>query len=520
MRRLDLRRLTLGLSILSLLLALAGALYASAIVQRDILLSSSLEDNRAFAQKLARGADIFLRESLSELAYSARLIGADGASPSRLRNEIERLKHQSGRFNAAAFVDPDGVIAYFLPTSPGVVGRRISTAEMEQALASRLPRVSDPFLSPGGRWLVAMSQPVFLPDGRFGGFVMGLLYLHERNALGELLGEQIHRNGSYQYVVDRRGVILYHPVLARVGQSVEQNPAVRAIMNGEEGARRLTNTEGVDVLAGFALAREAGWGVVAQRPVDSVLGRTKQLLLRTLQTSLPWLCLSMLCVWWLANRIARPLAQLASAAADLDKPRVADRLVSVSAWYREAEQLKTALAAVSRKIGTKFNQLRQDSLTDPLTGLLNRRGLDEIMQSEPRYGRAMAVLAVDIDHFKSINDELGHAAGDAVIRGIAALLRSRARASDILGRLGGEEFVVLLPNTDRPQALQAAERIRAAVESFQAVPDGACTVSIGVAVYPHEGSSLTDVLERADEALYEAKRGGRNQVCDAANMQA
>ncbi|MCJ9713561.1 GGDEF domain-containing protein, partial [Bordetella hinzii] len=149
-----------------------------------------------------------------------------------------------------------------------------------------------------------------------------------------------------------------------------------------------------------------------------------------------------------------------------------------------------------------------------------RRGLDEILQSEPRYGRAMAVLAVDIDHFKSINDELGHAAGDAVIRGIAALLRSRARASDILGRLGGEEFVVLLPNTERPQALQAAERIRSAVESFQAVPGGACTVSVGVAVYPHEGASLTEVLARADEALYEAKRGGRNRVCDAANIAA
>ncbi|MCJ9713939.1 diguanylate cyclase, partial [Bordetella hinzii] len=225
---------------------------------------------------------------------------------------------------------------------------------------------------------------------------------------GEMLGEQIHRNGSYQYVVDRRGVLLFHPNLRRVGQIVEQNPAVRAIMNGEEGARRLVNTDGVDMLSGYALVRETGWGVVAQRPVDSVLSRSKVLLLRTLQTSLPWLCLSLLCVWWLANRIARPLAQLASAAADLDKPRVGDRLSAVGAWYREAEQLKAALAAVSRKIGTKFNQLRQDSLTDALTGLLNRRGLDEILQSEPRYGRAMAVLAVDIDHFKSINDELGH----------------------------------------------------------------------------------------------------------------
>ncbi|MCJ9711013.1 cache domain-containing protein, partial [Bordetella hinzii] len=220
MRRLDLRRLTLGLSILSLLLALAGALYASTVVQREILLSSSLEDNRAFAQKLARGADIFLRECLNELSYSARLIGSDGASEQSVRREVERLKHQSGRFNAAAFINAEGVIADIVPAEPGVIGRRISTTEMEQALASRLPRISDPFLSPGGRWIIALSQPVFLPDGRFGGFVLGLLFLHERNALGEMLGEQIHRNGSYQYVVDRRGVLLFHPNLRRVGQIV------------------------------------------------------------------------------------------------------------------------------------------------------------------------------------------------------------------------------------------------------------------------------------------------------------
>lgn len=119
MRRLDLRRLILGLSILSLLLALAGALYASTVVQRDILLNNSLEDNRAFAQKLARSADIFLRESLGELSYSARLIGADDASPEIVRRELERLKHQSSRFNATAYINAEGVLVDVLPGGGG-----------------------------------------------------------------------------------------------------------------------------------------------------------------------------------------------------------------------------------------------------------------------------------------------------------------------------------------------------------------------------------------------------------------
>ncbi|AUL46814.1 histidine kinase [Bordetella trematum] len=512
MRRLDLRGLILGLSILSLLMALAGALYASVVVQRDIQLSQSLDHNRSLAQRMARSIDVFLREGLNELSYAARQIGADDASAASVRAEIQRLKHQNGRFDAVGFVDARGQVAMLLPDGPGGAGRRVRSAEMELALASRLPRISDLFLSSAGQWMLALSQPVFLADGRFGGFVVGLLAMSERNALSDILGESREVGNGNHYVVDARGALLYQPSLRRIGQNLEENRAVRAVMGAEEGAQRLTSLDGQDMLAGYALVRETGWGVIVQSAAESSLSRTQQLLTGILQTSLPWLCLSLLCVWWLANRIARPLAQLAGVAADLDKPRVGERLATVGAWFREAEQLKTALIAVSRKIGTKFHQLRQDSLTDALTGLLNRRGLDEILQTEPRPGQSIAILAVDIDHFKSINDQLGHAAGDTVIRSIAALLRDRARASDILGRLGGEEFVVLLPNTERGQALQAADRIRAAVESFQALPGGACTVSIGVAMYPHEGGTLTEVLECADLALYEAKRAGRNQV--------
>ncbi|OZI39383.1 sensor domain-containing diguanylate cyclase [Bordetella genomosp. 1] len=514
MRQLDLRHLVLGLSIVSLLLGLAGALYASTVVQRDILASSTLEDNRVFAQKLAHTADVFLRNALSDLAYGATTIGAADARPDVVEAELRRMRSQGTDFNAVAFVRADGVITAQAPPSANVP-RRARAAQTEKALNSREARISAPFITDSGRWVVSISQPVFLADGSYGGMVLGALFLHEPNGLSELLGEQEHRNGTQHYVVDAQGVVLYHPKYETVGAPLGETPVVAALMRGEEGAMRLDGPGDGDLLAGYALVRTAHWGLVVQRPVDAVLARAPQLVRQTLFLSLPWLCLSILCVWWLANRIVRPLSRLAAVAIDLDQFRAPRRIEAISAWYREADQIKRSLAAARRRIGNKFDRLRQDSLTDALTGTLNRRGLDQFLSHELPLAAPVGVLAIDIDLFKSVNDEHGHAAGDTVLQGIAALLVKRARSHDIVGRLGGEEFVMLLPGATHEVSLRVAERIRADIEGFQAIPQGARTVSVGVAAYPQDGATLAEALGRADQALYRAKAEGRNRVCSA-----
>ncbi|AMG89664.1 MULTISPECIES: sensor domain-containing diguanylate cyclase [Bordetella] len=511
MRQLDLRRLILGLSMLSLLLALAGTLYASAVVQRDILLSSTLEDNRVYARKLALAADDLLANAMRDLAYGAQKIG-ERPDSRVIAQEVERLQAQTNRFNAVTYVDANGVFRAVAPHAGNIVGRPVVSAEMRQALEHRGALISDPFIAPTGRWLIAMSQPVFGPDGAFAGVLSGLFYLHEGNALKSLLGERDHRNGSYQYAVDRQGVLLYHPQATRIGESQTSNPLLAEVRAGRGGAQRFVNTLGTEMLAGYAVVPATGWGVVAQRPVSSVVAATQLLVRRTVYALAIWVALGVLCVWWLADRISRPLSQLARAAAELDNPRAADGALSVRAWYREALQIKNALMAVRRKIGTKFEQLRQDSLTDPLTGLLNRRGLEEYLRNTPWQDGAMTVLALDIDRFKIINDTHGHAAGDEVIQSLAGILRSSARTKDVLARLGGEEFAVLLPDVDVPQAPQLAERIRRSIEAAPTEAGVSYTVSIGVACYPAHGASLEAVMRCADEALYAAKAGGRNRT--------
>jgi diguanylate cyclase (GGDEF)-like protein len=165
------------------------------------------------------------------------------------------------------------------------------------------------------------------------------------------------------------------------------------------------------------------------------------------------------------------------------------------------------------------DDLQELATTDALTGLLNRRRFLEVAAEEMararRYGRALSIIAVDLDHFKSVNDGFGPAAGDDVLKVLARTLQKQTRRQDIVGRVGGEEFAVILPETSIETAINLAERFRNQLRSMPIMTGaGALTVtaSLGVAEACPNDRSLADVLHRADQALYRAKRYGRDRV--------
>ena len=188
--------------------------------------------------------------------------------------------------------------------------------------------------------------------------------------------------------------------------------------------------------------------------------------------------------------------------------------------------IKAAVAAIHRAQQietTKADNARLEVLahTDPLTQVLNRRALTVRLASEMerarRYDSVITLLMVDVDHFKHINDSLGHLAGDDVLREIAALLQESIRSVDVVARYGGEEFVVVLPETGNPGAVIFAERLRDRIGDtvFGPASGGVkLTASIGVASYPSgDTETVDDLFARADKALYRAKAAGRNRVC-------
>jgi diguanylate cyclase (GGDEF)-like protein len=178
-----------------------------------------------------------------------------------------------------------------------------------------------------------------------------------------------------------------------------------------------------------------------------------------------------------------------------------------------------AIAFLLNRVTHSEQRLIRISTTDPLTGIFNRRHFMAMLAREQhraeRYKTGFSVLMLDIDHFKKINDTHGHPIGDEAIKAMAAAASKHLRPTDMIGRFGGEEFVVMLPHTDESGAVVAAERIRESVANV-VVPAGTqdvrFTVSIGAATYARK-TTAEQMIECADKALYAAKTGGRNQVC-------
>lgn len=173
------------------------------------------------------------------------------------------------------------------------------------------------------------------------------------------------------------------------------------------------------------------------------------------------------------------------------------------------------LASQQDRIVQQNVELARLSVTDALTGIGNRLGLlgrlQELASSARRFQHAMSVLMLDLDHFKAVNDRHGHPVGDAVLKGFAAVLRDNVRGSDIVGRWGGEEFLVIAPHVGLDSAAQLAEKLRLAVAQVPFAAGVRVTASIGVAEFV-PGEEVDELITRVDEALYAAKRAGRNRV--------
>lgn len=231
---------------------------------------------------------------------------------------------------------------------------------------------------------------------------------------------------------------------------------------------------------------------------------------------------------WAAAALARavlvPVRALREGAARLTGGELSHRVRA--AGGDELSELAAAFNAMAEEIEKDRAAIRELAIRDGLTGLLNRREFLERLREEllrsRRYAHPCALLLLDIDRFKAINDTWGHPAGDEVLRAVAARIRDSVRPTDKVARYGGEEFAVLLPETALEAAVMLAERLRAAIAACAvAVAPGHTltpTASIGVAAFPEDAGTDEALIELADRALYAAKQGGRDRVAAASSL--
>ncbi|HEH9403200.1 diguanylate cyclase [Aeromonas sp. A04] len=517
--KIDLRSLILALAVISVMATLSNSFYATYEAQRALLISNTLDANRVYAAKLAEMTSTMLQSGQSQLAYSATLLAPAMKDDSTLLSEVRRLQQQTATFNSVAVVNADAVVVAVYPDTLQVKGARLTSQSAKLSITTRQPVITDPFVSLSGNYLISISYPIFDKEQVYLGYVAGTIYLQSHNMLSGILGQHYYQDGSSLYVVDRNRTRIYHPDSTRVGEKIRDNGVVDKVLSGEEGALALTDETGTEMLAGFAPIPQTHWGVVAQRPRAATLAGLDQQMMHVLLKIIPINLLILLFIWISAIFISRPLWQLAHKAKLMDQQESLKNIARIRVWYFEAAQLKQAMLKGLGLLNTRITQLHNDSHTDAMTGLFNRRGMQQVLDSYQALGQPLAVIALDIDHFKQINDGFGHDVGDQVLAALAALMQQGARQADAVCRSGGEEFLVLLPGLPLPLAFEIAERLRQRVAAHPMPGAGHITISLGVAHWPGSDDDLNAVLKQADKALYEAKRRGRNRTVLASRDQ-
>ncbi|HOF52010.1 MAG TPA: sensor domain-containing diguanylate cyclase [Rhodoferax sp.] len=505
-RRLSLRRdlmLLVLVCVLPVTFVSALVTYFSYLQQRESVEQQTELIARAVLADLER--EIFTIESgLKVLATSNELSTGDlRAFHQRARDAL-----RSGAVHNYILTDPQGrqVVNTLLP-----YGTPLPTSGTPVALGrvfdDRATVLTDMFMAPVAKKLgIAMGVPVGDADKVIFSLNVGV----DPVRIQALISALALPEGWLVAVIDGSGTIIGRSRDAErfVGQKAVPE-IVDVLAKGGQGRIESVTKEGVPVVTAYVTSASWKWGVV--------VGVPKNVLSRDVMTQFASVLVAMLAVLgvglWLARtistRVLSSVRELNDAAISLGK---GERVYLPAMQLQEAEAVGKAIeqAALSMQ---KVKFLAQH---DTLTELPNRLLFEEVAHHNlafaQRRGQTLAVLAVDLDGFKGVNDNLGHSAGDDVLRMVAQRIAHTIRGSDIVARMGGDEFLIMLTDVDRESAIETAERIVAVLsESYPGV-ELPVSASVGVALYPLCGSNLTELSAAADRALYRAKQEGKRRA--------
>jgi diguanylate cyclase (GGDEF)-like protein len=483
----------------------------SAHANRQSLINSYLDNNQQYAEKLAfdtKDLMFTMQKSIGELAKETGESNKGGWNIL-----VEQFSEENKQyFNSVFIVNNQKTIQSVHPLNSGILsGEKLTSTQTQQALLLQKPLISEPYRATTGRLIVLISSPIFDKSGNYLGFVGGTIYLEEPNVLSRLLNDHFYANGSYVYVVDKTGKLIFHPDKTRLGESVSENEAVQQVLEGRTGSQSIRNSKGQLFLAGYSFVPNAGWGIISQTP-DAVVDRpVHDYYLHLVQFAFPFLLLSLLISWVVSIFIAYPLHCLArfSEQVHLDSESKIPFPAIGSAIY-EVRQLQLSMKRAVREINRHLKELNIEIQTDALTGLVNRRTFDLILDKWIEKGQFFTIILLDIDYFKKVNDSFGHQTGDAVLKLLSNIMLRISRQEDVCFRYGGEEFGILVKSGDVEMARKIAERLREEVRKTISPTGKSITVSLGLATYPLHAHNSVELVSHADQALYHSKSNGRN----------
>ncbi|SDD78710.1 diguanylate cyclase (GGDEF) domain-containing protein [Paenibacillus sp. UNCCL117] len=478
------------------------------------LSSTTLTLNVEAAAKMSATLDSMINSMNVSLKTTAAYLAEHREHGQALQQQLDLLRDTGGHFNSLFVLGSDGIVEQISPSAVGIVGQRLSAEAIPEPSLLQQPYISKPYRGLTNRMIMLMTYPIFdQGTGQFLGLVGGSIYLQESNVLNSVLGNTAaHQSGSYVYVVDQAGHLIYHPETERLGDNVSSNKVVQKVKQGLYGSEDVINTQGNRFLAGYSPVKGTGWGIIVQSPYDGIYQASVNTVKRQAMYSLPFWLTFLLVVILIARLLTVPFTVLSEAAEQISKGKRVSEPPFRSHWNYEANQLNKTTMLAMQGLQDQAEHYAAQAKIDPLTGLTNRRTMDQYTGLWVKERRPFAMMTLDIDRFKAVNDTYGHQAGDEVLRMLAARMGAATKPTDICCRYGGEEFVILLPDTSREEAYRIAEQIRSSMAASVSPTGKPVTVSIGVAGFPSDSSNIQELFQFADRALYQAKQSGRNRV--------
>ncbi|MFX3635764.1 MAG: diguanylate cyclase [Candidatus Pristimantibacillus sp.] len=483
--------------------------------EKASLFKNTIEMNRISAGDLSKTAQSLIISMQDSIRVTAQYFSNSELEDDGVLSQLDFFMSTNNYFNSMVVVNTTGTVVSTSPNNLGVIGNQLTSDAAVKSLELKAPYISEPYRAMTNRMIVLVSHPIFDSQGTYKGFVAGTIYLQQPNIFQEILGVQAsNTSGSYFYVVDSKGILIYHPDTSRISDNVSHNAVVAQLMAGKTGQQQVVNSEGIRFLAGFAPVPVVGWGVVTQTPESYVASTAKDIIGEMLKFSAPFLTLLLLFTLWLSRKLAEPLHRLANYASRLSRgdDQLVGGLPETVYWNYEANQLNNTVAVAFNRFRQQTAELSQEAKTDALTKLPNRRTLDSITASWVGQGIPFSIIMLDLDHFKSVNDQFGHQKGDEVLQFLTTVMLNEKREQDYCCRYGGEEFTVLLPFAAEQQAFLIAEQIRTKMETLITPIGRPVTLSLGIASYPASTNDLSTLFKQADDALYKAKSEGRNRT--------
>ena len=521
-------------------------------IQRDA--GETLQAVAENAGKLL-AAGLMQRSLEAEVLASAAMIWSEGLDSPEAQHMLARSQAMQPNNLWIGVADAQGVVrnatgglllGHSVAQRPwfqrGLQEVHVGDVHPAQLLESLLP----PTASGEPHRFVDFAAPI-----RIGPTTVGVLGIHgswewSREVLEGLTPATSVEDAVELFIFDRQGQMILAPrrhgtMLQAAGQRLPEGTHINnnrdggnlqtAVVPWLDGKRYLT---AATQLQPRNAASDLGWRIVARQPVELAFAEADHTVRMALAIGLTAALLASALAWMAARRLSEDLYALAAAASAVEAGQPGSNIPAVHS-NREVHQLSQALGrmthrllaareAMEEKVRLRTLELEAanraldlQARTDALTGLLNRRGFETqmafAMALARRSTRPLSVIAVDVDHFKRVNDTYGHEAGDEVLRRLARTLETRLRGSDVIARLGGEEFVALLPDTDLEGARAIAQTLVTAMAQQQDPVVGTITVSAGVASMRGADDTGAAILRRSDIALYEAKGQGRNRVC-------